>query len=894
MAPGILSLFFCYGAIALAAPGEPRIVTKPAVPADEVLIYTHNLVTDYGADATGRVDCTPRLQQALDDAGKDDGGIVFAPAGTYKILGHFVVPPGVTLMGEWQSPDEHPAAAGTVLAAYERGTTPMISLRSTATVKKLSIWYPEQSFTAPAAYPWTIWVDGGSWHGIEDLTFYNSYRGINEGGGYDGEPRSATRGSTGNDHVRNIYGTFLDRGLYHANSSNTSVFGQLHMSSKYWIGCGLPGAPAAAADRQTLKDGMRNNLVGLTAYGEQHLHKQPIWWVHLDCTQYHQVFVEDAKVGVDFQVDWSDLIDVDLRNVKVGVYVRETDGSFGIGIMGGTIRVLPGDDTCGIKYPANSLGKHIALQGLTIGGRPKYGICFDGKADDTLNVMKCVFENWDGYAIRAENGTAMIEACTFKKDAAQIYLSPRVQGAAILGNTFCGPRRIENHSSAREFRIDDAPLGIPDLPASMTGYRYLPKRKPHCPENFYNVAAAPYSAVKGGVRDCTAAIQKALDDAAAAGGGTVFVPGGVWRVNGTLTIPGGVELRGINSHPHNHGMAGTNLFSYANQGNAGGTPFITMQAGSQVNGFFVFYPQMALDNSTPFPWTVRGNGADLYVRNISFINAWNGLDFGTRRCDRFKVSGCSGSTKNLHISVGGESAGWVVEDCMNNWSYDCLYPAPDDGHIVSINERAKHCKRDRDIPAAKLPYQVGDASNGILFSLMSYDPGDRVSLRMGGTGRGPRNIDVLLPKSDVCHGFLLERGENINMVLPRGSHDCNIVTASSAATLNEFMELTWFSGRAGAYTQVNGGSVNIFQGHGSLVMECNGGTTRAFGIAFAPPAASKPCKVLVGPAVRSVQLTGCNATARDGVAASNDAGGRVLLRNNLGEKKNVPLAATAR
>ena len=44
--------------------------------------------------------------------------------------------------------------------------------------------------------------------------------------------------------------------------------------------------------------------------------------------------------------------------------------------------------------------------------------------------------------------------------------------------------------------------------------------------------------------DCTPAIQRALDDASAAGGGTVFLPEGRYRVDGMLTIASNVVLRG--------------------------------------------------------------------------------------------------------------------------------------------------------------------------------------------------------------------------------------------------------------------------------------------------------------------------------------------------------------
>ena len=44
--------------------------------------------------------------------------------------------------------------------------------------------------------------------------------------------------------------------------------------------------------------------------------------------------------------------------------------------------------------------------------------------------------------------------------------------------------------------------------------------------------------------DCTPAIQRALDDASAAGGGTVFLPEGRYRLESMLTIASNVFLRG--------------------------------------------------------------------------------------------------------------------------------------------------------------------------------------------------------------------------------------------------------------------------------------------------------------------------------------------------------------
>jgi hypothetical protein len=58
------------------------------------------------------------------------------------------------------------------------------------------------------------------------------------------------------------------------------------------------------------------------------------------------------------------------------------------------------------------------------------------------------------------------------------------------------------------------------------------------------VTDAPYNASGDGVADDAAAIQQALDDCSAAGGGVVLAPAGTYRVTVGLALPSGVVLRG--------------------------------------------------------------------------------------------------------------------------------------------------------------------------------------------------------------------------------------------------------------------------------------------------------------------------------------------------------------
>jgi len=76
------------------------------------------------------------------------------------------------------------------------------------------------------------------------------------------------------------------------------------------------------------------------------------------------------------------------------------------------------------------------------------------------------------------------------------------------------------------------------------GHVFAANRKPANPENFFNVKNSPYDAKGDGVTDDAQAIQSALDAASSAGGGTVFLPPGIYKVSTHLSVPSGVELRG--------------------------------------------------------------------------------------------------------------------------------------------------------------------------------------------------------------------------------------------------------------------------------------------------------------------------------------------------------------
>ncbi|THF77115.1 glycosyl hydrolase family 28-related protein [Cohnella fermenti] len=195
----------------------------------------------------------------------------------------------------------------------------------------------------------------------------------------------------------------------------------------------------------------------------------------------------------------------------------------------------------------------------------------------------------------------------------------------------------------------------------------------------YDATRAPYNASytsAGSVLptvDATAAIQSALNAAGAAGGGMVYLPAGWYRVNGHLAVPSGVELRGSSPILHRDSdtrSGGTVLMAYEGKGTSApdtATAFITLNGnGAGAAGFRVFYPENnPAVNVYAYPYTIRGNGSDVYIRNISFTNTYNGIDLKTNASHNHYVSNLVAAAFRKGIVVGASSEGWIENTLQN-------------------------------------------------------------------------------------------------------------------------------------------------------------------------------------------------------------------------------------
>jgi hypothetical protein len=169
--------------------------------------------------------------------------------------------------------------------------------------------------------------------------------------------------------------------------------------------------------------------------------------------------------------------------------------------------------------------------------------------------------------------------------------------------------------------------------------------------NMYTTCVSDFGARGDGVTDDTVAFGAALDGAAASGG-VVFVPAGTYLVQGALSVPQGVTLKGVWESPHHADIGkGSIIYATGNKGQEDGPPLITLHQSSAVTGMTIFYPQQNIDDVQPYPWCIRGMGMHCSVINVTLVNPYKGIDFGTHPNELHFISNVFGQPLKIGIFV---------------------------------------------------------------------------------------------------------------------------------------------------------------------------------------------------------------------------------------------------
>ncbi|MDG0813789.1 discoidin domain-containing protein [Cohnella rhizosphaerae] len=358
-------------------------------------------------------------------------------------------------------------------------------------------------------------------------------------------------------------------------------------------------------------------------------------------------------------------------------------------------------------------------------------------------------------------------------------------------------------------------------------YAFAPVRKPANESNLINVKDAPYNAKGNGVADDGPAIQSALTAAGIAGGGTVFLPPGSYKVSGSLQVPTGVELTGSHGYVHAHNNLDTTvLLAYSGKDTTApdsATAFLTLSQGAGIKGFSVYYPEQGFaDGADPgvpadirsrypvkkYPYTVRAAGTDTWVKYVEIENGYNGIDYGTTAADRFVVSGTWINAANVAVNVGANTNGGWVEQVVVTYGTFFQSKHANSPHTYGFDAAKNYTLAHTDA------FVFGNSTNVASFAADAFavKTGLHTIAQSGGTG--PQNLTLFLPSVDTSSGpnVLIEKGGSIHMVgLQAGVMPGQPYTKTGAGftgTMNIYDSLRW--GDTTTTVQQLGGTVNVY------------------------------------------------------------------------------------
>ncbi|MBM7564946.1 hypothetical protein JOC55_001891 [Paenibacillus sacheonensis] len=830
-------------------------------PTSDIVIADFS-VLDFGAKADGTTDDTAAIQSALTAAGNNGGGVVFAPAGRYRLNGSLTVPTGVTLRGDWASPDDKGGAVtGTVLESFggrgQADGTSFIQLSPVSGATNLSVWYPEQSLTDPVAYPWTFEQLSGDSATMENITLVNAYNGIKIGPVWNEL-----------HDVKNLYGTVLHTGIFLDYTTDIGRLEGIHLAPSYWSGSGLAGAPTADA-----------------AFAYTTANAEGIVMGRSDWEYMSNIWISGYKTGMrvttrtdSLETANAQMYRVHIEHCNVALKIEGVN-DFGLLITDSSFKASEGEAPVAI-YATPGFHSIVQFNTVTVGGTPLTSVKSEGSG--VLSFENSHFENWDaaagGYAIDMSSGSLTLGQSEFASAANQVKLSGAVQTVNAVNAGFEGSLQVKDDSDGAEVNVtQDDRYAIEALP-NVGGTDAATEPKP-ASGGLFDVTAEPYGADRNGGSDASAAIQSALDAASAAGGGTVYLPAGTYRVDSPIGVPSGVELRGSWDVPHHTIGGGTVLFTTYGENPGADTPaLITLQANAGTRGLSVYYDEQDWNDVKPYAWTIQGQGHGVYAIDTTLINSYQGIDFGTYDTSGHYIDYVAGSPLKEGIFLGGGASDGFMRNVQFN------------PHYYGRNNYINHPSTDADFNQVWSyqkdhldAFRIGDVHNETVFNTFVY--GSQYGIHFVKQGEGGPEAVVIGHGTDGS-----KKGAYLEGAGPAGIAMINTELVSLSTTDKVYVTLgEAFDSKATMYNSsmwgdttrsfdIYGGKLNIQQTNltnvGEKGINALGGDIALYDSYFQQP---RTTHVYAGEGIDKLVLT--NNLFKGGLQLVNEAGIKVSGTN---------------
>lgn len=608
----------------LVAPALQPSVVETRFPTADLVVASQVLMPDRPEE-----DATPRIQSAINTVAEAGGGVVFLQPGWYRLAGRLALKEGVTLRGDYDPSQPGEAPRATVLMpTADRGdesAPAAITLEPGTGLRELVIWYPDQRPADPAPYPWTIRTSQertGDNTTILNVAIVNPWQGIKIG------PESNELHT-----IRNVRMTPLKCGLSLDSTTDIGRLMDVDLSHEAWSQSGFANAPHEPAEQRAVNDLLRQQAIGIDMGRSD--------WEYI-----YRVRASGLNVGLQCRAGERGtanavMLDCQLTDCETALRLDRLN-SIGLSVSYCTL--------AGTQHAVEAIENFTTVaQFNRCDLRAERGSAVTLAGNGTLTFQSCRIAGRTP-AVAASQGNLSVVDCLLDSTRPQVELADGVRRARIFSQA-AKPGLNVVDQSAGDVLIAETGADLPDLTAPRIS---APERHPAVRK----LVVATDHGVSVESADNTAALQSALD--AASGGGTVYLPAGLYRCAGSVRVPAGVELRGSFDVPHHTMSGGSVLMPTGGAGQEDGQPFIELAAGSGARGLCVWYPEQNLAAPVPYPWAIRSLGPDCWLTDVNLGNAWQGVDFWTHPSDRHVIRYLSGCCLRRGLFVSkSDGPGWI-------------------------------------------------------------------------------------------------------------------------------------------------------------------------------------------------------------------------------------------
>lgn len=624
-------------------------IVKTDYPTKSVVVANAD-VKYFGACGDLTADDTNAFISALNYVSGLGGGTVFIPSGCYVITQPISIPANVSLIGD--SPEySHSGISGTVLFSYvgknDVGGTPFITMGEDSSLKNLSVFYPEQDMTStnPIPYSWTI--KGGAFSTLENIVLLNSYNGIYiYGGAYQ--------------TVQNIYGTPLNIGMVSNYITDVARFLNIEFAPEIWENSGL--AFTESLSNTNLENHLKNSATGFL-------------YERVDWTTYYGITVKGYNIGMhsravsgeygtvtsDSSAAGGNMYNITLTDCNTCLLADSTTG-MGIAITNSKFSAT-GSNAVAIKlnhsyiYPLQLNNCEISSSGNAVYSKQALITAISSKITAGDN------------AFYLNGGRIALTDCTINASNNAVCAASTLNGVRVeLTNNSMTVANVTKNISSSYITKNTSVSDASDAFASTEDYSVQKATKP-------SGTAFTYVNLQGDKKgtslidardDISAELQTAINSVYAQGGGVVYLPAGVYRLENPVTIKSGVELRGASDSAVHFSSGGTVICTDYGKFDKDGKALISMEQGAGLSGMHILYDKQTVFDIVDYAYTVRSFGSNIYITNVHFANSAYGIDLKTYRSDNHYISNVYGCFLFEGVSVGGNSENGVIRSFHAN------------------------------------------------------------------------------------------------------------------------------------------------------------------------------------------------------------------------------------